>query len=1262
LKELFRAGDRVLLEVGPGQVLTTLTRQQAPASSVVYQSLRHQQQNVSDSRFALQALGRVWVSGIPVDWTGLHASTSSRRVSLPTYPFEHRRFWIDPDPHTGTAVAPASPVRAAEDPAEDPIAKWLYRRKWAIASLLPASATEGSRWILFTDSAELGRQLGSELKARGQDVRLIKPGSAYRRVSAYEYTIRPDNRSDYDLLVGDLFEDGPNLVKIIYLWSASPADAERPLETALGRSFYGILYLTQALAETGASTADVTVVSNRIQSVRGEPVVDPTSAVSLGPVRVVPKELPGFQYRAVDVDLENDSVQDCSARIVAEASAASSDTVVAYRRGERFHEVVERLTPRHSGDALKPKLVKGGVYLSTGGLGGIGLVVAEQMAREFSARLVLVGRTELPPESDWESCLERGSEPEAIRDKIRRLLEIRNLGSELLVLKADVTSIDDMREVVTRGRKQFGKIEGVFHLAGSIDDGSLIGKLTESATAVIDAKVRGTLILEEVLRDEPISCFVLFSSVSSFVAPAGQVDYAAANAFLDAFALSRRGPVIAIDWGLWRDVGLGLTSRHPLLQQTLAETPETKLYSSRLSQERHWLLAEHKLRNGKALIPGTAYLEMAAAALNRGSLSSAVELRDVFFLAPLTFDALEAKEVHIELKREGDTFRFSILARQGEWTEHATGAITRSTARQPAVLDRAALAKRCAGRVIEFDDLRRTKQEQYFDFGPRWRAGCKLRLGNQECLAELELPKDVAGDVSRWYIHPALLDMATGFALYSIEGYENSNSLYLPVSYKTLRSYRRLPAKLYSYVRGGKNTADQEIAIFDITLFDERGRVLIEAEGFQMRRIAEPFGPLSWKEQAARALPGEVNYSEPGREGIPSLEGARALVHILQTLTLPLVVVSAQDFQAGSSPTPGVSRKIARTSAPVNDVEATLAGWWQELLGVERVGLDDDFFDLGGHSLIAVRLFGKIKKTYRFDLDLTALFEARTIRQLAQLIHAGGKPQLRETSVWSPLVAIQPNGSKAPLFLAHPVGPSLLPYKTLANYLGSDQPVYGLQSPLASGGPSTSMRLEDLASIYLEAVRKSLPQGPYLFGGYSLGGLIAFEMSRQLSAQGQIPDRLVLLDTSTREIPADIPRGHRIARIWQNFQNERFSYVFNRVRSYWEQFLRNHITEISRAFRAAGKSLPVGLRHIAVEETHKRIMYAYELQPFPGKIILLRSLDGRRQAKNGDPTLGWSEFARGGVEIVDVPGDHLSILRDGNVNVLASALKSVLPG
>ncbi len=212
----------------------------------------------------------------------------------------------------------------------------------------------------------------------------------------------------------------------------------------------------------------------------------------------------------------------------------------------------------------------------------------------------------------------------------------------MLVTTGDVCSRDDVRRAIDLGHTQFGALHGVIHAAGVIEDGVLLVKSPESAARVLDPKVKGTLVLDSVLRDvtngpnqtEPLDFLALFSSVSSVLAPAGQVDYTAANAFLDALAESQNSTrVVAINWGPWRDVGMAarLSSSHPLISRRLIDTADEIACSTSLSCQKHWVLAEHRDTAGKAVFPGTGYLEMASAALSHGSFDRGVEFEDVFF-------------------------------------------------------------------------------------------------------------------------------------------------------------------------------------------------------------------------------------------------------------------------------------------------------------------------------------------------------------------------------------------------------------------------------------------------------------------------------------------------------------------------------------------------------------------------------------------------------------------------------------------------------
>ena len=219
----------------------------------------------------------------------------------------------------------------------------------------------------------------------------------------------------------------------------------------------------------------------------------------------------------------------------------------------------------------------------------------------------------------------------------------------------------------------------------------------------------------------------------------------------------------------------------------------------------------------------------------------------------------------------------------------------------------------------------------------------------------------------------------------------------------------------------------------------------------------------------------------------------------------------------------GSTRRGIRV-APRDTLELQLVQIWEDILGLRPVGVTDNFFDLGGHSLLAVRLIARIHKQFGQKLPLPTLFQGATIEQLAGVLRRSPTP-LR----CSPLVGIHLGGSGRPFFCVHPVGGSILCYAGLSRRLGPDQPFYGLQHPGLDGEWAPYTRIEEMASDYLTALRAVQPEGPYLLGGWSLGGIVAFEMAQQLEARGQKVALLALLDASalaSEELLCSSHRGH----------------------------------------------------------------------------------------------------------------------------------------
>ena len=1268
LATLFSDPARIFLEIGPGQVLTSLARRHSnkPKASMALPSMRQSQEQVSDAAFLLNTSGQLWTGGVSLNWNAFHSDDAARRISLPTYPFERQRYWISPD---ATIREDKQPVPS---PGLEPVQgeQWFHHRIWKKSLIDKKPTRPHERWLLFLDDTGLGSEVSKQLEAIGHQVSRVVVGETYKHESPGSYTIRPGLRADYDEMLRDILKSEQAPTQILHLWPIDNGNPRHPtLDVTLNASFYSLLFLAQAWGHQDQGAVTLTCVSNGLQSIAGEKVEAPARAALFGPVRCIPKELPNVFCRSIDLDWNMEDTQSTAKTIIAECTNGSKNSCVAYRRSERWVEHFETIgLPERSSGCLKQH----GVYLILGGLGGIGLLLAEHLARTVHARLALVGRTPLPPASQWDEILNHSSAVSDSFSKIARLRDIQSLGSEILTISADITDSNQIAEVIQSTRERFGNIHGVIHAAGLIDDGPLLTKTRETTDRVLAPKIQGTLALQEALIDEKVDFLLLFSSISAFAPPAGQVDYAAANAFLDAYALSRTSqPVISVNWGLWSDVGMAIhqgLGTLPVIGKRLLETPSEAEYSVRISNKTDWLVSEHRLKYGTALIPGTAYLQFAAAALLKDHFATGVSFEDVCFLAPLSVTAEDTRELRVRLRRDGVGFAFSISADGQEWTEHASGQIARNQNPIPPDRNLAEARKRCSLRRIDFDETHRTLQERYFNFGPRWRNLKTLHLGNNEGLAELQLSPEFAADVDKWPMHPALLDLATGSALYLIQGYEGSAVLYLPMSYKRITFYRPLPAHFYSHLRGTReNTREHELATFSFTLFDDRGRVLAEIEDFALRRMATASDFSAPAAQSQVPITHKASEEPPENLGMSTVDAIKAFDRIMSTdLPANIIVFHGTLPVNAAAPLP-VTSKHARVADVGGEIENTLAGWWQELLGVEWVGPDDDFFDLGGHSLIGVRLFAKIRKTYQVDLNLGLLFEARTITQLANVIRNSKKPMGEEgnAKAWSAIVPVQPKGSRIPIFCVHALGASVLFYHKLASYLGPDQPFYALQSPLGSEGQAQQFSIEELASLYVRELRTFYPEGPYLLGGASLGGLIAFEMSQQLIAQGVEPGLLVLFDAIVPGSGQRISSKDQLSCHWRNFREHGMSYLSQRGRSkveYWRYRLNRGAQLLKCTFcKLANLSVPPDLRTFEAEEAHRRALARYNVRLYSGRITLVRAVDASDSvASHRDSSLGWRNVAGNGLEIHDVPGGHNSIFEEPNVRILAETLHAIL--
>jgi amino acid adenylation domain-containing protein len=568
LTELLKEPGRVLLEVGPGNVLTTLARQH-PARTprqVALPSLRHPRQLEDDLAFLLSSLARLWLAGGEVDWSGFHAHERRRRVPLPTYPFQRQRYWVEPRRD--------APRRDAGTRRRD-LGSWFYAPAWRQAPPVPpvtAAETDAGPCLVFLDDCGLGDEVARVLRQGGRQVLTVRPGEAFGRTGELSFTIDASAASGCDALLEELDQLGLRPGVIVHLWNVATGGGcgLEGLERSLELGFYSLTFLAQALGKrSAAEKVRILAVTSGLQAVTGEEELRPEAALVLGPCRVIPREYPNLDCRSLDVALpraNGDSLLRLAGRVAAELDLAwEGGEAVALRGSFRWvQDLVSVILPEQPG--LPARLRRRGVYLITGGLGGLGLEVAGLLARTAAARLVLVSRKPLPERGDWDGWLAAHDDDHPVSRRIRKVRELEASGAEVMPAAADVADPAALREVVQEALERFGAVHGVVHAAGLPGGGIIQVKSRAAAEAVLAPKVRGALALDEVFRGRPLDFLVLFSSVTAVLAQPGQVDYVAANAFLDAFAQERtaRGePTLSIGWDAWREVGMAVETEVP---------------------------------------------------------------------------------------------------------------------------------------------------------------------------------------------------------------------------------------------------------------------------------------------------------------------------------------------------------------------------------------------------------------------------------------------------------------------------------------------------------------------------------------------------------------------------------------------------------------------------------------------------------------------------------------------------------------------------
>ncbi|WP_253735762.1 type I polyketide synthase [Paenibacillus sp. FJAT-26967] len=585
LRELLLDEKAVFVEVGPGNTLSAFVRRHPDKKErhAVFNLVRHVKEQARDDYYLQQQVGRLWLEGARPDWKAYHANEQRQRTALPTYPFERRRYWVDPPFETDVLkqglvrkqTKQPKPSNAAGLVKKDAVRDWLYTPIWERSLLneeavAAAGMNAASSWLVFAPEHGICSRLAAGLLQAGHRIVSVYPSDSFVRLNDQAYRIDPGQQEHYTRLLQYLKEAGTIPDRIVHAWLTEESVNTEGWSYShstrvLGKGYHSLIALAQAIGTCGLQEElQLTVITSNMQEVTGEEQLMPEQAAVLGACLVIPQEYGNVRCRSIDIadslrqeDSEHRQ-QSLLDRLQAELTAFSADIFVAYRGPNRWVQTYVPI-PVPSVDEANSGLRKEGVYLITGGLGGIGMTLAEHLAKTVKAKLILVSRSGIGGEEDWRHCAKHTAD-ETLAIQLNKLEELELYGAEVLVCKADVSDEQQMEQAVARALERFGEIHGVIHAAGTAD-GALIQRRTrEIEERALTAKVNGTRVLERVLAGRKLDFLLLCSSLTSVLGALGQAGYCAANAFLDAYAYRKRAlddtHVVAVDWDGWQTVGM----------------------------------------------------------------------------------------------------------------------------------------------------------------------------------------------------------------------------------------------------------------------------------------------------------------------------------------------------------------------------------------------------------------------------------------------------------------------------------------------------------------------------------------------------------------------------------------------------------------------------------------------------------------------------------------------------------------------------------
>ncbi|PEL52430.1 type I polyketide synthase [Bacillus wiedmannii] len=598
--KLLEEPSYIFVEIGPGNTLCSLLNQHTAKkdSHVAVNMVKHPKVKISDCKLIRSSLGKIWINGGDIDWNNYYSGKYHRpaKVSLPKYPFERSRFWLEPV----TSLNNQS-FKTKSEIERSSVREMLYVPAWKQSTITSfrkdvLNDCASVHYLVFAND-DIAEVLEKYFNRVGKSIIIVTPGETYNEIHKYRYTIAPDCKDDYQQLFNNLQTNSIIPTYIIHLWNTGGLKNEVSDSTLFDRTqkmgYYSVIHLIQIMEMFGIDSSKVSIITTSTEAldILGTENLNPELSPLISLARIISQEYPSVQCRHVDLDtmsVNPERIEMTITWLLKELAIQESDSVIAYRNGKRWGLSYEQIIPNN----FKDSSLQDGTYLIVGGLGDIGHTLAQYLATNIHAKLILVGRTEIPV------CV-RGGEGIAGKGyvKAERLHALQEKhGDRIMYVQADATNWQQMNQGIQNAIERFGKINGIIYSVGDIHEEYFEPlHLIDSSSRDIyfGLKVKPLYVLERIInRIKPDFC-ILNSSIAAILGGIKYAAYAAANQFMDSFVyrqnrIQQDTKWVSVNWDAWKFDNLSeksdLIRKSDLIKSALNPNEGNEVFHRILSQ------------------------------------------------------------------------------------------------------------------------------------------------------------------------------------------------------------------------------------------------------------------------------------------------------------------------------------------------------------------------------------------------------------------------------------------------------------------------------------------------------------------------------------------------------------------------------------------------------------------------------------------------------------------------------------------------------